>query len=90
MNDLTLATKAVAANKIDHTTYYTPYELAALWKCSIDVIYDLLRGGLLKGFKVGHGWRIKTESITEYEKQGYRFEDESRTLAPKAVVTKII
>ena len=47
--------------------YYTIKELAALWRCSTDVIYDLLRSGKLHGFKIGGGWRISDEARREYE-----------------------
>ena len=46
---------------------YTPQELALLWQCSIDVIYDLLNHGKLIGFKVGSNWRIRHEEVLNYE-----------------------
>lgn len=46
---------------------YTPQELATLWQCSTDVIYDLLRQGRLKGFKIGASWRINESAVRAYE-----------------------
>ena len=46
---------------------YTPQELALLWQCSIDVIYDLLNHGKLIGFKVGSNWRIRHDEVLNYE-----------------------
>jgi excisionase family DNA binding protein len=46
---------------------YTVPELAAEWRCSPDVIYDLLRSARLSGFKVGGLWRITEEAKTKYE-----------------------
>lgn len=48
-------------------TCYTIKELAETWRCSTDVIYDLLRSGKLHGFKVGGGWRISDEARREFE-----------------------
>lgn len=47
--------------------YYTPKTLAALWGCSPDVVYTLLRARKLKGFKVGSIWRITDAARAEYE-----------------------
>ena len=47
--------------------YYTPQELADLWKCSIGTIYDLLRRGKLAGFKLGRDWRIAESAVRAYE-----------------------
>ena len=38
-----------------------------MWLCSTDAIYDLLKRGHLKGFKVGSGWRIAESAVLEYE-----------------------
>ena len=46
---------------------YTPQELALLWKCSTDVIYDLLNRGRLVGFKIGSSWRIRHSEVLAYE-----------------------
>lgn len=46
---------------------YTAQELATLWQCSTDVIYDLLKTRKLVGFKVGTGWRITESAIRDYE-----------------------
>ena len=47
--------------------YYTVPELAARWRCSADVVYDLLRRGKLQGFKLGSSWRITDEARIQYE-----------------------
>ena len=47
--------------------YYTPQEVADLWKCSTATIYELLRRGKLVGFKVGRDWRITGEAVLAYE-----------------------
>ena len=46
---------------------YTIHEVASRWKCSRDVVYDLLKTGKLKGFKVGGLWRIREDAINQYE-----------------------
>ena len=47
--------------------YYTVPELAARWRCSADVVYDLPRRGKLQGFKLGSSWRITDEARIQYE-----------------------
>lgn len=49
-------------------TVYTVKELTERWKCSRDVIQDLLADGRLKGFKVGRNWRISLAEIERYER----------------------
>lgn len=49
-------------------TYYTPQTLAEKWGCSKDIVYDLLRQGKLKGFKLGRDWRISDEARLAYER----------------------
>lgn len=48
-------------------SYYTIKELAELWRCSTDVIYDLVRTGKLPAFRVGREWRISDEARRQYE-----------------------
>lgn len=52
--------------------YYTVPELAARWRCSADVVYDLLRRGKLQGFKLGSSWRITDEARIQYEQTPVR------------------
>lgn len=52
--------------------YYTVPELAARWRCSADVVYDLLRQGKLRGFKLGSSWRITDEARIQYEQTPVR------------------
>ena len=47
--------------------YYTVPELAARWRCSTDVVYDLLRQGKLHGVKLGASWRITDDARIQYE-----------------------
>ena len=49
------------------TKVYTVPELAELWRCSPDIVYDLLRTGRLKGFRLGRVWRISDEARLAYE-----------------------
>lgn len=49
--------------------YYTPRTLAQTWECSPDVVYDLLRTGKLKGFRVGRKWRVSDDARLEYEQR---------------------
>lgn len=55
------------AVKPEGTEYYTVPELAERWRCSPDVVYDMLRSGKLHGFKLGGAWRITEEARKQYE-----------------------
>lgn len=47
---------------------YTVPELAELWHCSIDIVYDLLRRGELQGFRLGgRSWRISNTARLAFE-----------------------
>ena len=46
---------------------FTPADLAARWNCSLDVVYDLLRSGRLRGFHVGSQWRITDRHVERFE-----------------------
>lgn len=46
---------------------FTVVDLAKRWHCSVDVIYDMLRTGLLRGFKIGTSWRISAKAVDEFE-----------------------
>lgn len=50
--------------------YFTPASLAKRWGCCIDIIYDLLKSGKLRGFKLGKDWRIPDDAREAYEKFG--------------------
>lgn len=61
---------------------YTPQELALLWKCCTETVYDLLRQGKLVGFKLGRDWRITESAVLAYERDP---ENQSgKTYAPRA------
>lgn len=49
---------------------YTVTELAEIWKCSTDIIYDLLTQNKLEGFKLGRTWRISDTARLAYEQRG--------------------
>ena len=49
--------------------YYTPKTLAARWRCSVDIVYDLLRRGELSGFKLGKDWRIPDNARADFEQR---------------------
>ena len=79
-----------AAASKDHTTdYYTPTELAKKWRCSRDVVYDLLMTGKLKGFKLGHSWRISEDARLEYEQSAVAQPQVSRTHLSAKTALKI-
>ena len=46
---------------------FTVNELAEEWRCSPSAVYDLLTSGKLKGFKLGHSWRITEEAKRTFE-----------------------
>ena len=51
-----------------NSAVYTVEELAKRWKCSRDVIYDMLRQKKLKGFKLGSSYRISTAEVDRHER----------------------
>ena len=46
---------------------FTIGELAQRWKCSADIVYDLLRKKQLRGFKLGSSWRITADAVAQFE-----------------------
>lgn len=56
--------------EIDNRPAFTLAALAHRWSCSTDVVYDMLRKGILKGFKVGSNWRINAAEVDKYEQGG--------------------
>lgn len=48
---------------------YTITTLAEHWQCSRDVIYDMIRRGELKPFKIGRVLRISAEEVARIENQ---------------------
>ena len=46
---------------------FTVDDLAARWKCSTDIVYDLLRSKKLSGFKLGSTWRVTAEAVSRFE-----------------------
>jgi excisionase family DNA binding protein len=49
---------------------YTVKSLAERWDCSRDVVYDMLTGGRLQGFKLGgmkSSWRIAAAEVQRFE-----------------------
>jgi excisionase family DNA binding protein len=54
----------------DPNRLFTPPEVASIFNCHINSIYNLLRGNLLKSYKVGKQWRISLAHLQDYyEKQ---------------------
>lgn len=49
------------------TEIYTVDEIAQRWRCSVDVVYDMLRRKQLRGFKVGNIWRVPARAVTQFE-----------------------
>lgn len=48
---------------------YTITQLAQRWQCSTDAIYDMVRRGDIKSFRVGKAIRFTAEAVAEYEKR---------------------
>lgn len=46
---------------------YTIRTLSEHWDCSPDVLYDLIRKGELKAFKLGSTLRITAEEVDRFE-----------------------
>lgn len=42
-------------------------EVAQRWRCSTDIVYDLLKRRELKGFKIGGAWRVSAEAVVRFE-----------------------
>lgn len=68
--------------------YYTPRTLAQTWECSPDVVYDLLRTGKLKGFRVGRKWRVSDDARLEYERG--KTETAAATAVRKAPLMRVV
>lgn len=43
--------------------YYSPEEVADILKVSRQSVYNWLRGGTLKGVKIGDVWRVRAEDL---------------------------
>ena len=48
---------------------YTIAQLAQRWQCPPDAIYDMVRRGDIKSFRVGKAIRFTAEAVAEYEKR---------------------
>ena len=48
---------------------YTIAQLAQRWQCAPDAIYDMVRRGDIKSFRVGTAIRFTAEAVAEYEKR---------------------
>ena len=46
---------------------FTVEDLTMRWKCSADIVYDLLRSKRLSGFKLGSAWRVTAEAVSRFE-----------------------
>ena len=47
---------------------YTVEELAVRWRCSHDVLYDMLRQKKLRAFKLGGHYRISAAEVDRHER----------------------
>ncbi len=62
----TTAFKVPAHLGLDETKWYSPYEAAAVLRCSRSFIYDLMARGDLTGVKSGRARLIPGTSIAGY------------------------
>jgi len=51
---------------IDETRFYTPKEIAELFRISTQTVYNLINKGELKAVKFGNTYRIAGTSLKEY------------------------
>ncbi len=49
---------------------YTSEEVCAMLHISRRTFYNYMRGGQLKGFKVGRGWRFTAEALQDFIEHG--------------------
>ena len=49
--------------------YYTPEELADLWKCDRTTVRRRCASGELRAFRIGDLWRIPSEAVAEFEQR---------------------
>ncbi len=49
--------------------YYTVKELAEHWRCPCSVIYNLIKTGKLRAFKLGVSYRISEQAVSKCEKE---------------------
>ena len=66
---------------IDKTSY-SVHDLAQRWQCSQQAIYDMLRSGVIRGFKIGSMWRVSLNEIRAWE-TGFASEDLPESAAEK-------
>ncbi len=50
------------------TKYYTPQDIADMFKIKIDTVWSWIRKGTLKSICVGRQYRISEESLNEFIK----------------------
>lgn len=62
--------KNMEAEMIDEKEIYTPDEIAEYLKLAPNTIRRHLKGGTLKGFKIGTHWRVKREDLINFIEQG--------------------
>ncbi len=48
---------------------YTILDLAERWSCSKDIVYDLIRRGEIKPFRLGREYRVRAEEVARFETQ---------------------
>ena len=57
---------------------YTPDEVAKEFKISKHTVYELIKRGELRAFKVGNKMRIEQEEIKRYKQSTKRLQDKNR------------
>lgn len=64
---MTTEVSVVDLNEIYHKPFLTPKEVAEVLGLNVFTVYNLLKGGELKGVKLGHRtWRIRKEDLDAY------------------------
>lgn len=71
----------------DSPRYLSVSEVASRWSVSVDLVYDILRRGELKGLKIGKStWRVSEDSIKEYETRNTTTEQPRKSKKSKPVL----
>lgn len=69
---------------------WTPEMLAERWRVSANQVRAMLLKGDLKGFKIGHLWRIYLSEIMKYETRELPKPSNVRVITmPQPVITRI-
>lgn len=60
-------------SKGEHVTYFTVKEVAAMWKCGEDAVFNAIQSGRLMAFRLDptrrkSPWRISEDALKEHER----------------------